>query len=96
MTYNELIGFAVGVMKLSRDDVDWMTPAEFQCCSSAWNNQQEQNSKSAYELSRFNAWLCLTPNLKANTTVQDVCRFEWEELQLAKVHYGKTDTISKT
>ena len=83
-------------MKLSLDDVEWMTPAQFQACVDSWNDQQEIDQLAAYKLSRFNAWLCLAPNLKENTSQEDLYRFPDEELQLAKVTYGKADTISKT
>lgn len=93
-----MIAFGVGVMKLSLDDVEWMTPAQFKACVDTWHEQRDREQLEAYKLSRFNAWLCLAPNLKENTSPEDLFRFEDEdkEIKIAKVTYGKTDAISKT
>jgi hypothetical protein len=79
---------------MRRDDVDWMTPAEFDECLQAWKKQQELNEQKAYELSRFNAWLSLAPHLK-NQSPADLVRFEWEPVKMAKITHGKTNAISE-
>jgi hypothetical protein len=82
------------VLRLARHDFDWMTPAEFQSCVEAYNERSENELRLKYELSRFNAWLCLAPHLK-NKTAEELFRFPWEEIKKGKVIDGKTNAISK-
>jgi hypothetical protein len=72
-----------------------MTPVEFRACVDAISEDNENQIRIKYELSRFNSWLNLAPHLK-NQSQQDLIRFNWEELQTAKIINGsKANTISE-
>jgi hypothetical protein len=74
-----------------------MTPAEFQACVDAHNERAEDEVRLKYEISRFNAWLCLAPHLK-DKSPEELFRFPWEEKEIKKgriIEHGKTNAISK-
>ena len=74
-----------------------MTPAEFQCCVDAHNERAEDELRVKYELSRFNAWLCLAPHLK-NQSPEDLFRFPWEEKEIKRgriIENGEANSISE-
>jgi hypothetical protein len=73
-----------------------MLPVEFDECVKLWDQEEIKKQRHDYELERFNAWLCLTPHIKNNTSQKDLFRFPWEPLQLAKIINGETNAISKT
>ena len=85
MTYNESLGYAIGVMKLSLQDFEWMTPSQYQAAIKEWEEEEKRKAQHEYELQRFNAWLCLAPNIKDNTSQEDLFRFPWEPLQFGKI-----------
>ena len=74
-----------------------MTPVEFQSCIDAHNLELTNNMRSNYELSRFNAWLVLSPHMKKEMEPIDLIQFHWEkkEIKKGRVINGKTNSISK-
>ena len=74
-----------------------MLPVEFQGCVKAYNEKQETNMQKDYMLSRFNAWLILAPDIKENTTQEDLISFSWEkrEIKKGKVREYAKDSVSK-
>jgi len=80
-----LLAYALTVLGLRRNDFDWLTPAQFTECMNVYAEKKDQEARMMYELARFNGWLNLSPHMKKNTSQQDLVRFEWEELQTAKV-----------
>lgn len=94
------MGFAVGVMGLSRDTFEWMTPAEFSQCAELWRKEKEREVHLAYELQRFNSWLGLAPYVDISRKSQeDIYPFPWEKQKTAKIKVakvnGETNSISK-
>ena len=97
LDYNDLLGYAVAVLGISRNDFDWMTPVEFQSCMKARNDSIEDQVHLEYERSRFEAWLILSPHIKRDTEAKDLVEFPWEkkEIKKGRVINGKTNTISE-
>jgi len=95
MTYGEVIGFGLSVIGLRRDDLDWMTPAEFQECVKAYNKKQTGLIRGVYEAARFQSWL----GSGFKGTIEEYCRFEWEKKEIKKgkvIDYGRDNALSET
>ena len=84
ISYNDLLGYALSVLGLYRDDFDWMTPVEFNACIEAFNKNSDKNIRYRYEVSRFNAWLNLAPYLKSKSQ-EELIKFPWEEIKMGKI-----------
>lgn len=93
--YVDLLSYALIVLKIQRDDFDWLTPKEFQSCIKLHNDRQELEIKGQFELERFNSWLNLAPHIKGRSQ-EELLRFPWETIKKGRVLNGGSNAISKT
>ena len=79
-----MLGYALTVLGLYREDFDWMTPVELKCCIDSFNSNMDKNVRLSYEVSRFNSWLNLAPHIK-NKSQEELIKFPWETIKMGKV-----------
>ena len=79
MTITELLGFALGCVRLSYDDFCRCTPEEFGSICKAYQDQREVDYKDRWERMRMLATIAIQPHLKHKITSKKLLPFPWEE-----------------
>ena len=76
----DLLGFALGCVRLSYDDFCRCTPEEFNGICKAYHNQRETDYKNEWERMRMLATITIQPHTKSKITAQKLLPFPWEEI----------------
>ena len=75
----DLLGFALGCVRLSYDDFCRCTPEEFNGICKAYHNQRETDYKNEWERMRMLATITIQPHTKSKITAQKLLPFPWEK-----------------
>ena len=79
VTITELLGFALGCVRLSLDDFERLTPEEFSSICKAYREQCESDYKDNWERMRMQAAITIQPHIKSKLTPQKLLPFPWEQ-----------------
>ncbi len=79
MTVEQLMGLALGCVRMSMDDFRQCTPSEFTTVFNAWKQQEDHWERLSWEQARFVSCCILQPHSKRKLSLTDICRFSWED-----------------
>ena len=70
---------ALGIMGISLDDLERLTPGEFNATREAWEEFEGTRNRSSWEQSRYVAYHAIVPHAKKGFRITDLGRFPWEK-----------------
>lgn len=76
---NDLLGFALGCIRLSYDDFCRCTVEEFESICKAYNSQREAEYKDGWERTRSIAVASLRPYLKGSPSAYKIFPLPWDK-----------------
>lgn len=74
----EVLGYALGCIRLSYDDFCRLTPEEFGAVSKAYQEYREAEYRGEWERMRLLATITIQPHVKKKMTPQALLPFEWD------------------
>ena len=74
----ELVGIALGVLGMSLEDFDRLTPAEFNAVYDKWSKGEESRRKEEWERARLVATILVSPHVKNKVTPQRLMPLPWD------------------
>lgn len=70
---------ALGVMRISLDDLERLTPGEFNATREAWEELEESRNRVSWEQSRYVSYHSIVTHAKKGFKITDLGRFPWEK-----------------
>lgn len=65
-------------MGITLDDLESLTPGEFNAAHEAWITLEESRYRAGWEQSRYVAYHSIAPHAKRGFKITDLGKFEWE------------------
>lgn len=73
-----MLGFALGVLRLSYDDFCRCTPSEFEYICKAFQSREDAEFRDDWERTRATAVAALRPYIKGNKSTKDIYPLPWD------------------
>ena len=74
----ELLGIAVGCIRMSHDDFCKCTFEEFESICDAWHEMTEGQYRDSWERARIVAAICIQPHVKKRITPRQLLPLPWD------------------